>query len=63
MATATETINGGVESLEFSEADMETIELVSEELEGLEGEAEDLESISFEDVAEDLEAAIPNSKL
>lgn len=56
MATATETINGGVESLEFSEADMETIELVAEDLEGLESEMESLESISYEDISEDLEA-------
>jgi len=56
--TAPETThaNGGVESLEFTEADMETIEFLAEDLEGLESEMESLESISYEDISEDLEA-------
>ena len=56
--TATEAthMNGGIESLEFTETDMTTIELLPEELESLESEMESLESISYEDVAEDLEA-------
>lgn len=56
--TATEAthMNGGVESLEFTETDMGAIELIAEDLEGLESEMESLESISYEDVSEDLEA-------
>lgn len=57
-ATAPEAtqVNGGVESLKFTEADMGTIELIAEDLEDLESEMESFESISYENVSEDLEA-------
>ncbi len=55
-----------VEQIEFfSEAELESLEFVPEELEDIEAErVPDLESISFEDIAEDLEATLearPNS--
>ncbi|NMG08386.1 ribonuclease domain-containing protein [Brasilonema sp. UFV-L1] len=47
-----------VEQVElFSEAELQSLEFVPEELEAIEAErVPDLESISFEDIAEDLEA-------
>jgi len=47
-----------VEQIElFSEAELESLEFVPEELEAIESEqVPDLDSISFEDIAEDLEA-------
>jgi hypothetical protein len=42
----------------FSESELESLEFVPEELEAIEAErVPDLDSISFEDIAEDLEAA------
>jgi hypothetical protein len=50
------TTNGMAEQLEFSEADMETLEYGSAEA-GIESQLqENLESVSFESVAEDVEA-------
>jgi hypothetical protein len=48
-----------VEQIElFSEAELESLEFVPEELEAIEAErVPDLDSISFEDIAEGLEAA------
>lgn len=49
-----------VEQVEFfSEAELESLEFLPEELEDIEAErVPDLDSISFEDIAEDLEAAL-----
>lgn len=49
-----------VEQIElFSEAELESLEFVPEELEAIEAErVPDLDSISFEDIAEDLVAAL-----
>jgi predicted DNA-binding protein (UPF0251 family) len=47
----------------FSEAEMESLEFVPEELEAIEAErVPDLESISFEDVAEAMEAFLESKK-
>jgi hypothetical protein len=53
-----------VEQIElFSEAELESLEFVPEELEAIEAErVPDLDSISFEDIAEDLVAALELSE-
>jgi hypothetical protein len=57
MTTITETTNGVEQFESFSEADAEAIAIQPEDLEALEAEVEStLENVSFEDVAEDLEA-------
>ncbi len=56
MTYTIETTNGMAEQLEFSEADMESLEYGSAEA-GIESQLEEnLESVSFESVAEDVEA-------